>query len=210
MGHTEEDGHEACEAIPPNRRRPKYAEGVLKKLEEASMEESIIGFLDEPAPQTTANTVRLWSFNKPGIVRDTSKYRANTFGFYSINGKSVVRFHDHSKKGNIILFLKAIRKSIPESTIMVMLDNFRSQHSKHVKECAESLNIKLVFLPPYSPDLNPIEFIWKNVKRIVSIVAINFEDDLKSRIKDSFEKLSCSLTFAKSWILRFMNEGIKI
>ena len=45
------------------------------------MEESIIGFFDETAPQTTANTVRLWSFRKPEIIKDTSKYRANTFGF---------------------------------------------------------------------------------------------------------------------------------
>ena len=36
------------------------------------------------------------------------------------------------------------------------------------------------------------------------------EDDLKNRIKDSFEKLSCNLTFAKSWIPRFMNKSIKI
>ena len=56
------------------------------------MEESIIGFLDESAPQTTANTVRLWSFSKPEIIKDTSKYRANTFGFYAINGNSLVNF----------------------------------------------------------------------------------------------------------------------
>ena len=39
------------------------------------MQESIIGFLDETAPQTTANTIMLWSFNKPEIVKDTSKTR---------------------------------------------------------------------------------------------------------------------------------------
>ena len=106
--------------------------------------------------------------------------------------------------------METIRESNPEKPIMVILDNFRSHHSKAVKESAESLNIKLIFLPPYSPGLNPIEFIWKSVKRIVSIAAINSEDDLKGRIKDSFEKLSCSLTFAKSWILRFMNQNIKM
>ena len=174
------------------------------------MEGGIIGFFDESAPQTTANTVRLWSFRKPEIIKDTSKYRANTFGFYSLNGNSVVRFQDHSKKENIILFLKSIRKSNPEKPIMVILDNFRSHHSKAVKESAESLNIKLIFLPPYSPDLNPIEFIWKSVKRAVSISAINSEYDLKRRIKQCFEKLSSSLTFAKSWILRFMNKSIKM
>ena len=72
------------------------------------------------------------------------------------------------------------------------------------------LNIKLIFLPPYSPDLNPIEFIWKSVKRAVSIAAINSEYDLKSRIKEYFDKLSLSQTFAKSWILRFMNKSIKM
>ena len=106
--------------------------------------------------------------------------------------------------------METIRESNPEKPIIVILDNFRSHHSKAVKESAESLNIKLIFLPPYSPDLNPIEFIWKSVKRIVSIAAINSEDDLKGRIKEGFEKLSRSLTFAKSWILRFMNQNIKM
>ena len=148
--------------------------------------------------------------DKPEIVKDTSKYRANTFGFYSLNGKSVVDFQDHSRKENIIFFLKTIRESNPEKSIMIILDNFRSHHSKAVKESAESLNIKLIFLPPYSPDLNPIEFIWKSVKRVVSIATINSENDLKSRIKDAFEKLSSSLTFAKSWILKFMNKSTKM
>jgi len=39
-----------------------------------------------------------------------------------------------------------------------------------VKEEAEKMNIVLVYLPPYSPDLNPIEFVWKGVKRIVSFI----------------------------------------
>ena len=162
------------------------------------MEGSIIGFFDESAPQTTANTVRLWSFTKPEIIKDASKYRANTFGFYSLNGNSVVRFQDHSRKENIILFLKSIRESNPEKSIMVILDNFRLHHSNTVVKTAELLNIKLIFLPPYSPDLNPIEFIWKSVKRAVSIATINSENDLKSRIKECLEKLSSSLTFAKS------------
>ena len=174
------------------------------------MEGSIIGFFDESAPQTTANTVRLWSFRKPEIIKDTSKYRANTLGFYSLNGNSIVRFQDHSKKENIILFLKTIRESNPGKHIMVILDNFRSHHSKAVKESSVSLNIKLIFLPPYSPDLNPIEFIWKSVRRAVSISAINSEKDLKSRIKECFEKLSSSLTFAKSWTLRLQNKSIKM
>ena len=56
------------------------------------------------------------------------KYRANTFGFYSVNGNSVVRFRDHSRTENIIQFLKSIRESNPEKPIMVIKDipNFRT------------------------------------------------------------------------------------
>ena len=109
--------------------------------------------------------MRLWSFHKPVIIKDTSKYRANTFGFYSINGKSTVDFQDHSKKENVVNFLKKIREHNPGKKIIIILDNFRSHHSKIVIETALLLNTRLIFLPPYSPDLNPIEFIWKSIRR---------------------------------------------
>ena len=56
------------------------------------MGEQIIGFLDESSPQTTSNTVRMWSFRRPEKIRNTTKYRANTFGFCTITGNSVIRF----------------------------------------------------------------------------------------------------------------------
>ncbi|MEM3448495.1 MAG: IS630 family transposase, partial [Nitrososphaerota archaeon] len=60
--------------------------------------------MDETSPQTTANTQRLWSFRKPEITKNTSKFRANTFCFYSLNGRSVVDFHKNSKKEDIMNF----------------------------------------------------------------------------------------------------------
>ncbi|MEM3812165.1 MAG: hypothetical protein QXX98_04245 [Thermoplasmata archaeon] len=53
----------------------------------------IIGFLDESSLETTSNSQRLWSFNKPVIIKNTSKYRANSFSFYSYNGKSVIEIY---------------------------------------------------------------------------------------------------------------------
>ena len=68
------------------------------------------------------------------------------------------------------------------------------------------LNIRLIFLPPYSPDLNPIEFIWKSVKRDVSIASIDSEEKLKDTIKKSFLVLSGRLTFAKRWAEKFQTK----
>jgi len=87
-------------------------------------------------------------------VKDTSKYRANTFWFYSLNGKSVVDFQKHSRKENVIAFMEKIRDRNSGESILMILDNFRSHHSNSVSDAAKSMDIKLVFLPPYSPDLN--------------------------------------------------------
>lgn len=49
--------------------------------------------------------------------------------------------------------------------ITLVLDNARYQKCKIVKELASSLNIELIFLPAYSPNLNLIERLWKFVKK---------------------------------------------
>ncbi len=102
---------------------------------------------------------------------------ANTFGFYSLNGNSVLQFHDHSRKEDVCRFLESIRKHNPRRRIIIILDNFSSHHAKAVLKKAGKLKIRLVFLPPYSPELNPIEFIWKSIKRIISEEVINSEKE---------------------------------
>ena len=61
----------------------------------------IIGFLDETSPQTIANTQRFWSFGHPTLIKNTTKFRANTFGFYPLNGCPVLEFHEHSKQEDV-------------------------------------------------------------------------------------------------------------
>jgi len=45
------------------------------------------------------------------------------------------------------------------------MDNAAFHKSKKTKELIESAGCKLIFLPPYSPELNPIEKFWANMKR---------------------------------------------
>jgi len=132
--------------------------------------------------------------------------KANTFGFYPLNGRSVVDFKDHSKKEDVCDFLHAIREKNPSGEIILILDNFSSHHAAMTKETASDLSIRLVFLPPYSPDLNPIEFIWKSIKRAISREFIRDTDHMKEIIKHSFEILSSKLSFARRWIEKFLDD----
>lgn len=72
---------------------------------------------------------------------------------------------DSCKSGDMIDFLEVIRKENPERHLCIVLDNARIHHAKAVKARAEELNIHFIYLPPYSPDSNPIEFGWKDLKR---------------------------------------------
>lgn len=66
---------------------------------------------------------------------------------------------------------------------VVIMDNASFHKSQRTKELIESVGCRVIFLPPYSPDLNPIEKFWANMKRWI-----------KQRIKD-FESLFDSIAF---------------
>lgn len=164
----------------------------------------MIGFFDESSPQTTSNTQKLWSTTKPVVTKNTTKLKANTLGFYAIKGHSTIDFKEHSKKEDITEFIKQIRTINPYGRIMIVLDNFRSHHAKLTTETAQKLHIDLVFLPPYSPHLNPIEYIWKTIKRELSPLFIKKQEELKKLIETNFKNRTQSLSYAKNWINKFL------
>jgi putative transposase len=177
----------------------------LLEKENIPKEKIAIGFLDEASPQTTANTVRVWSFGKPKIEKNTSKFKANTIGFYAILGNSIEASLLNSKKESIRDFLNEIKNVNKEyDVIIIVIDNFPSHKSNIVKDTAKELGIYLVYLPPYSPDLNPIEYIWKSIKRVLSTYFPKTEDEWKDQIKSNFKEFSKSLSFAASWIGTFL------
>jgi len=52
-----------------------------------------------------------------------------------------------------------------QTPVSIVLDNAKYQHCQLVIALAEALKIELLFLPPYSPNLNLIERLWKFVKK---------------------------------------------
>lgn len=50
------------------------------------------------------------------------------------------------------------------SSSVIVMDNMKSHHAKAVKDLLDSSGVRYIYLPPYSPDRNPIEKLWSKVK----------------------------------------------
>ena len=147
----------------------------------------------------------MWSFKKPVIIKNTTKFRANTFGFYAFNGYGVVNMYPNSKQESVMDFLREIRYRNPFNHIVMILDNFTAHRTENMAITAEILDIDLIFLPPYSPQLNPIELIWKSIKKIISRTFVKNQEMMVETVETNFIELSKRKTFCRSWIEMFVN-----
>lgn len=101
--------------------------------------------------------------------------------------------------------LDAIRTENPDRPLVVLLDNFASHTSRATRERAEELDIHLVYLPPYSPHLNPLEQVWKSLKRALSPASVPDKAAFLRAIHDEFFELTPRVSFAAEWIDRFLD-----
>ena len=103
-----------------------------------------------------------FSYKKPkGVPHkfDEEKQAAIELGHLD---NAVIKQYDKTVNGEAIVdFLQHVRESYLESgTITLVLDGAGYHRSDIVKNEAKRLNIDLIYLPPYSPNLNPIERLW--------------------------------------------------
>ena len=61
---------------------------------------------------------------------------------------------------------------------VVVLDNLSSHKSSVAAECLKNVGAWFLFLPPYSPDLNPIEMLFSKIKTLMRKAAVRSYDDL--------------------------------
>jgi transposase len=87
---------------------------------------------------------------------------------------------------SIVRLLEAIKKQYHQAeTICLILDNARYQKGVIAQSKAKELGIDLVYLPPYSPNLNLIERLWKFFKK--KVMKNKYYEDFKT-FKNAIEK----------------------
>ena len=92
---------------------------------------------------------------------------------------------------NCTLIEKVLAPSLRPGDIVVM-DNLSSHKSQKVEELINSCHAELRFLPPYSPDLNPIEKMWSKVKQILRGLMARAEESLCAAIGTALSQVTAA------------------
>ena len=78
-----------------------------------------------------------------------------------------------------------------ENSVLIM-DNMKLHHAKAVKNLLDSSGVRYIYLPPYSPDLNPIEKLWSKVKAFLRKFKARTLDALPNAIQNAFHSVTIS------------------
>jgi transposase len=73
---------------------------------------------------------------------------------------------------------------------VVVMDNLSSHKVKGVRERIETAGAELLYLPPYSPDLNPIEKAWSKLKQLLRSAKARTKDVLDQAITDLLPQIT--------------------
>jgi transposase len=153
-------------------------------------------FIDESGVNT--NMVRLYGRAMRGnrSVDNTSlNTPKNTTILSSIrlNGETAyTTYQGGTTKDKFIDYLKNVLAPTLDKNDIVIMDNMRTHHAKDVQKVVKELKMNVIFLPPYSPDFNPIEKMWSKIKSILRKLRSRTLTELSESIKQAFSKITVS------------------
>ena len=129
----------------------------------------------------------------PVVLQTPTRKSKSVFGAVKTgNGRFIYQFSDVF---NAVTFKEFIQEVVlhrqDEKVLLLILDNSRYHHAKMLHPWLEEHKneIQLLFLPPYSPDLNSIERVWKLTRKLCTHNRyFPSLEDLFTAISDKFEE----------------------
>ena len=142
----------------------KFTQRYTRLKKKAGSKEPIY-FTDSVHPQHQTQLTYGWILKgeRKEIPTTACQKRLNFIGGICLGGhRFTYRQVDTVNASTICDFLWKLRQANPgKFKVHVIWDNARYHRNAEVTEFAKNLGIKLHYLPPYSPNLNPVERIWK-------------------------------------------------
>lgn len=164
----------------PEKQQEFHDKTLQPLLQEAKDGKCHVLFMDGAHFVLAAFIGLVWCFERIFIKTAPGRFRLNVLGAINSTTHKLTALYntDYINSTTVVELLERIAVEYARLPIYVVLDNARYQHCAFVKLAAQRLGINLVFLPPYSPNLNLIERLWKFVK--AEVCSANYFPDPKS------------------------------
>jgi transposase len=96
---------------------------------------------------------------------------------------ALTTFQGGTTEDKFLSYLKDVLIPTLRPGDIVVMDNLRTHHIQAVGELLHTAGAEALYLPPYSPDLNPIEKMWSKVKDILRKLRVRTFDALEPAIR---------------------------
>lgn len=115
----------------------------------------------------------MWSPKGQQIMIPTPGQPKKQYGIGAVNyhtGDTVVLFRRRKRRQEIAELLQALLDKHPHQTVYVAWDNASTHEDDEIEDVVRSAagRLVLLYLPTYSPWLNPIEMLWRHFRREVT------------------------------------------
>ena len=140
---------------------------LIPKLEEAKNNLRKVYFVDAAHFVWGAFLGCLWCFTRMFLPTPSGRVRYNVLGAIDAVSHNLITVCNkgYINAQSVCDLLRKIYEQNLELPVTIVLDNAKYQHCNLVMSFAKELNIELLFLPSYSPNLNIIERLWKWIKK---------------------------------------------
>lgn len=150
------------------RQQQAFLENTLEPTLAACQEEEChLLFLDAAHFVLGSFVTYVWCLVRCFLRSSPGRYRLNVLGVvHAATNEILTMYNDTYINAQVVAqMLKWVAQRFADKPIYIVLDNARYQHCTLIKELAAELKITLLYLPPYSPNLNVIERLWKYLKK---------------------------------------------
>ena len=126
-------------------------------------------------------------------VPDIRFHRTTILSSVRLDGTTIPFVFEGALNGDIfrVYVQQLLTPSLKPGDIVIM-DNLSSHKVSGIREAIESVGASILFLPPYSPDLNPIELMWSKIKAILRKLKIRAKELLDDAIALALDTVSIS------------------
>ena len=113
----------------------------------------------------------------PQIIKPFGR-RYTCFGALGSDGLLHHRYYDRANTDHMIEFVRSLHDAY--GRVLLVMDNASYHRSKRLMEEIKKMgdDVKIVYQPAYSPDLNPVEMVWKELKKYVANGRYKKVDDM--------------------------------